>query len=98
MAVRFPRPAFDEMYHGHGSYRVEQINDLVWNASGAFRIVQPMVEDGCDEHDVADLDTGTDGGWRVGTMYTGLDKAGEIESRHYAVYLEDEGSRVSRDW
>ena len=96
MAVRFPRPASDAMFQRRGHSEVEKINSRLRGAQESFRIIQPDVEPGCTEHDVADLDTGVNNEWKVGTLYTGVDRvSGELESRHYAVFPQGRRGRGS---
>jgi hypothetical protein len=95
MVVRFPRPSPAEAWRMRGYSENWQIGNNLRFARDCFRVVQPEVGLGCTEHDMADLDTGPQSGWRVGTLYTGLDReSGDIESMNYVVLLEDEDSEV----
>ncbi|KAH7082389.1 hypothetical protein FB567DRAFT_105337 [Paraphoma chrysanthemicola] len=90
MVVRFPRLIADvtvrpewERFENMG------IKDALRRAQDEFHIVQPPVAPGLSEYDMADVDTGPGIGWKVGSLYTGIDKrSGTIESRNYAVLLQ----------
>ena len=99
MTVRFPRTTYEERYYRQWFNPQLPIKNLLSESEIFYRVIQPHVEPGGDEHDVADLDTGTDGQLRVGTMYTAYDGTeGVVESRHYAVPIVEERATKVHGW
>jgi hypothetical protein len=90
MVVRFPRLIADFTVRPERErFQNMEIKDALQRAQDLFHIVQPPVAPGLSEYDMADVDTGPGIGWKVGSLYTGIDKrSGTIESRNYAVLLQ----------
>jgi hypothetical protein len=88
MAVRFPQPTADSVSVRR---RIQSlgINESLKRVQDLFHLTQSPVAPGLSEYDMADVDTGPSFGWKVGSLYTGIDKqSGAMDSRNYAVLLE----------
>jgi hypothetical protein len=97
MAVRLPQPTADSV---SARRRIQSlgINESLKRVQDSFHLIQPPLAQGMSEYDMADMDTGPSVGWKVGSLYTCIDKQSRsIESRNYAVLLvgaeEGEGAR-----
>lgn len=93
MTVRFPHlaPVEDRIAAALGPQSLElwQTSTDRWMASMRhyFHLFQPPVANGQQAGEVADLDTGTEEGWRVGSMYMpGSNGSEGIDTRNYVFF------------
>ncbi|KAF2010511.1 hypothetical protein BU24DRAFT_472663 [Aaosphaeria arxii CBS 175.79] len=94
MAVRFPHLALEELVAAvSGLYEddLRRTYQRLDSMRDRFHVLQPCVGNDRQQWEIADLDTGREKGWRLGTMYRisnlGLDS---VEMRNYAIFTEAE--------
>lgn len=87
MVARIPRPAVEETVQRLGFDQLGLIDELWEWKIKVIQIYQPQLQPGQNAHNIADLDTGEDSGWRVGTIFLpSNDKANGLTTRNYAFF------------
>ncbi|KAF2176474.1 hypothetical protein K469DRAFT_489428, partial [Zopfia rhizophila CBS 207.26] len=85
--VRFPRPAADPLAQYMNFDHLGPITRMLDDPNLRFHICQPPLQPGQPPHDMADLDTGEDAGWRVGAIFSPKDGGEGYETTSYTIFI-----------